>query len=62
MSTATLTRAAGDSGDWDDFLRFAIATTTLDFDDPDDGLRRPKRAARSTERRAAIERSLRGEA
>jgi hypothetical protein len=66
MSTDTLIRPAGDSGDWDDFLEFAAIVEDFDHDDlpePDfDGHRHPKRPSRGADRQAAILRSLRGEA
>lgn len=63
MSTSTLT-PAGDFGDWDDFLEFAAITRDFDRNDlpePDpDVPPLEHRRSRSTDKRAAIDKSLRG--
>lgn len=61
MSTATLPRPAGDFDPWDDYLKFAVLTSFIDLDLPAEGPVREHRPARGADRRAAIERSLRGE-
>lgn len=62
MSVHTLPPAAG-FGDWDDLLKFAAITRHVDLDLPEsEGPVRSHRPARAADRRAAIERSMRGEA
>jgi hypothetical protein len=63
MSTPTLTRSAGDFGDWDEYLAFAAITEGFDRDDlpePDpDAPHVERRRARGADKRAAINESLR---
>lgn len=59
MSLMTVSPAAGDFGDWDDFLAFAAITRDFDLADLDsEGQPRTRRPHRGADKRDAINKSL----